>query len=75
MAAHPWQSTLKPGDIIKEHYLIIKRLGSGSFGDVFHARYQNKKMVKDLALKLERANSEKNYLAAEVKILKDMAGM
>ena len=75
MTSRPWQSDLKPGDVIKDHYLIIGRLGSGSFGDVFHARYDNQTSPKDVAIKLERSNSEKNYLAAEVRIMKELAGM
>ena len=75
MSSRPWQSQLKPGDTIKGYYTIIRRLGSGSFGDVFHARYEHNSVVKDLALKLEPTNSEKNYLSAEVRILKEMAGL
>ena len=75
MYSRPWQSKLQPGDSIKGYYTIIKRLGSGSFGDVFHARYQHNSVTKDLALKLEPSNSEKNYLSAEVRILKEMAGL
>ena len=53
-------------------YIIKKKIGAGSFGDVFIG--QNAETNEDVAIKLEDANSKFPQVLAEAKVMSLLKG-
>jgi len=61
-------STLKL--VVGDHFKLVRKLGSGAFGDIFKAKH--KKTKETVAVKLEQANTSLPQLYFEAKIYKYM---
>lgn len=68
-SAHTMSPTKKASSNMGSHYVIGCKLGSGSFGTIYHCRNENKK--KDYAIKMESCDDAdgSSQLAQEAKIL------
>ncbi|KFD52727.1 hypothetical protein M514_06383 [Trichuris suis] len=58
---------IKPGDVIKERWEIVKTIGSGGFGQVFRAH--DKKYNRDVAIKVESKDNPRGVLKLEVVVI------
>ena len=59
------------GSIIAKEYKLVKKLGSGAFGEVFLAAHLKNHCEK--AIKLEMAEQKSQQLFHEAKILRDLS--
>ncbi|KAA6386140.1 MAG: putative protein serine/threonine kinase [Streblomastix strix] len=64
----------KPGEILKDHYTLIKQIGAGSYGAIFEAVYQKDIVSKHVAIKFEKIVFDRPMLLNEIIILKALAG-
>ncbi|KAA6360935.1 MAG: hypothetical protein EZS28_043538 [Streblomastix strix] len=55
-----------PGDIVKEFYTIQRKIGSGAFGTIYSALYQNAGVSKHCAIKFEKEMGECSLISNEV---------
>lgn len=70
----PVASRFRVGDTIRNHYKLTRKIGAGSFGEIFEARFDNGKFSKTLVLKLELYHEEHIPLLTEMRVLKLMEG-
>lgn len=66
---------LAPGIVIKNSYYITKRLGEGSFGEIYAALYKKDGLSKEVALKFGTTKPQKILLTSEINTLKSVQGM
>ncbi|KAA6380326.1 MAG: putative Tau-tubulin kinase 2 [Streblomastix strix] len=62
------------GDTIKNQFVILKEIGSGSFGAIFSVRNINKISAKPIAMKLEKQQPKYSLIFNEVAVLRAMQG-
>ncbi|KAK2955850.1 putative Tau-tubulin kinase [Blattamonas nauphoetae] len=74
MTAQFVTSPFKPGDVIQQYFTLKERIGAGSFGEIFHATYDNHKYSKEVAIKFEKYNPQRLLLFAEVQTLSVVGG-
>ncbi|KAK2962354.1 putative Nucleolar RNA helicase 2 [Blattamonas nauphoetae] len=74
MAARRDSCPFKAGDVVQKYFTIKKRLGAGSFGDIYHATYDNGRYTKEVAIKFEKYNPNRLLLFAEVQTLTVVGG-
>ncbi|EDO46789.1 predicted protein, partial [Nematostella vectensis] len=64
---------LKPGDVVRQRWKIIKKIGGGGFGEIYRGLDQ---VTKDyVAIKLESVHQSKQVLKMEVAVLKKLQGV
>ncbi|CAG5112443.1 Oidioi.mRNA.OKI2018_I69.chr2.g6659.t1.cds [Oikopleura dioica] len=66
------EDILKPGDIIKEKWIIVKMIGMGGFGQIYEAKYM--KSGESAAVKVESSQYDKQVLKMEAEVLQKMKG-
>ena len=62
--------TLNPGDMIKQQYAVVKKLGEGGFGAVYLVEHAQTR--KKAAMKIESATEQIQVLKMEVVVLKEL---
>lgn len=67
--------TIGPGTEIKGLWKLTKKLGSGSFGDIYLAEGINKNKNTEVAIKFERLDAPKPVLHLEIYALVQMQGV
>ncbi|KAL1238071.1 putative serine/threonine-protein kinase [Trichinella pseudospiralis] len=65
-------SLLEQGVLLKDHWLIMEKLGCGNYGAVYKCENQSTKEIA--AVKAEDGNKEQSALALEIHILKLLQG-
>lgn len=75
MEPAPVSSRFRVGDVIKTNYTLTRKIGAGSFGEIFEALFENGKISKTLVLKLELCHDEHIPLAIEARVLRQMDGL
>ncbi|UJR09632.1 hypothetical protein I4U23_013865 [Adineta vaga] len=63
---------LQPGNIVRDRWKVINKIGGGGFGQIYEALDQNTK--ENVALKLESARQPKQVLKMEVTVLRRLQG-
>ncbi|KAK2963550.1 putative Tau-tubulin kinase [Blattamonas nauphoetae] len=64
----------QPGDVIQQHFILRKRLGTGGFGDIFQATSTLKRKPIEVALKVDVYEPTDNWLGKEVQTLSVVGG-
>lgn len=63
---------LQPGNVVKERWKVVRRIGGGGFGEIYEA---TDLVTRELvAMKLESAQQAKQVLKMEVAVLKKLQG-
>jgi serine/threonine protein kinase len=57
---------VQENDVFAKHYQVVKKLGSGAFGEIWQAVHAKTK--EEVAIKFEEINSKHQQLYAECKI-------
>ncbi|KAK2963345.1 putative Tau-tubulin kinase [Blattamonas nauphoetae] len=68
------RSSFKTGDVVNKCFLLGRRLGAGAFGDSFQATYEIEDETHQCAIKFEKANASRLFLALETQCLQDLSG-
>jgi serine/threonine protein kinase len=68
---------IKPGEIVAGRFKLIKRIGTGSFGDIYSAVNLDKKKtpVDFVAVKFEKEKIDKEVLHLEMGTLSFLQGI
>ncbi len=61
---------LKSGDVLRERWKVVKRIGGGGFGQIYKAFDTKEK--REVAIKVETANVNKQVLPMEVAVLQSI---
>lgn len=60
---------------IKDDFVVGKKIGGGSFGEVYEAKFHRKDgAIIDIAIKFEPVSAQKQYIPKEIRILKSFKG-
>lgn len=63
---------VSPGQVIKDRWRVLKKIGGGGFGEIYEA--QETASHEKVALKLESARQSKQVLKMEVAVLRKLQG-
>lgn len=70
--ATPWKDLIQPGQVIKDRWRIVSKIGTGGFGSIYEAYDCLSK--ESIAIKIESATQLKQVLKMEVAVLKKLQG-
>ncbi|KAL8622830.1 hypothetical protein ACOMHN_026951 [Nucella lapillus] len=66
------EDLLKPNQLVKDRWTVLKKIGGGGFGEIYEA--MDMVTRESVALKLESAKQAKQVLKMEVAVLKKLQG-
>ena len=65
-----YEDLLQTGNVVKERWEILKKIGGGGFGEIYECN--DLTTMRKVALKVESAKQPKQVLKMEVAVLKRM---
>jgi len=71
-AANPHADLIQPGQVVKDRWRIVSKIGTGGFGSIYEAYDCLSK--ESIAIKIESATQLKQVLKMEVAVLKKLQG-